>query len=93
MSATCRLLIPGECAAKTYDAVGCQTEGYCIYPKYLGGDPKGHTVKLDAAYHQYITNAFREEWPYGKKGEPLSPEKVQEIMDKVYKKYPLPPGE
>ncbi len=63
-------------------------EYHHIVPKYLGGDPKGRTVPIDAAYHQDITNAFREFHPYGS---PLpSPERLEETMRIVYERYPLP---
>jgi RHS repeat-associated protein len=61
-----------------------------ITPKYLGGDPSGPTVPLDAAYHQLITNAFRELWPYGT-GQLPTPEQLQDIMDQVYNQYPITP--
>jgi RHS repeat-associated protein len=65
------------------------TQEHHITPKYLGGDPSGPTVPLDAAYHQLITNAFRQLWPYAS-GQP-SPEQLQEIMDQVYNQYPITP--
>jgi hypothetical protein len=58
------------------------------HPKYLGGPEDGPTVDVDPAYHQLITNAFRREHPYGQ--EVPSPAQQQEIMRKVYSKYPLP---
>jgi len=60
-------------------------------PKYLGGDPKGPTVPIDGAYHQEITNAFRELHPYG--SPKPSPERLQEIMRQVYERFPLPGGQ
>jgi RHS repeat-associated protein len=65
-------------------------ENHHIAPKYLGGASNGPTVPLDAAYHQMITNAFRDEISYG--SGPLSPEEMQNVMDSVYAKFPLPPG-
>lgn len=59
-----------------------------LHPKYLGGHEDGPTVDVDPAYHQLITNAFRREHPYGQ--EVPSPAQQQEIMRKVYSKYPLP---
>ena len=59
-----------------------------LHPKYLGGHENGPTVDVDPAYHQLITNAFRREHPYGQ--EVPSPAQQQEIMRKVYSKYPLP---
>jgi hypothetical protein len=61
-----------------------------ITPKYLGGPNNGPTTTLDAAYHQMITNEFRGLAPYGK-AKP-SAEAVRGIMDKVYSRFPLPPG-
>jgi RHS repeat-associated protein len=65
-------------------------EQHHVTPKYLGGDPKGPTVPIDAAYHQEITNAFREAWPYGQ-GAP-SPADLQRIMND-YSRFPLPGGQ
>jgi RHS repeat-associated protein len=60
-----------------------------ILPKYLGGDPNGPLCKIPAAYHQMITNAFRNLVPYG--GGPISPADQQAVMNQVYSQYPLPP--
>jgi hypothetical protein len=60
-------------------------------PKYLGGAADGPVVPLDAAYHQQITNAFRKAWPYDK-GPITDPVLRRQIMDQVYKQFPLPPG-
>lgn len=60
-----------------------------VHPRYLGGPKDGPTVDLDPAYHQLITNAFREEAEYGR-AIPPSPGEQQEIMRKVYSRYPLP---
>ena len=59
-----------------------------IFPKYLGGDPNGQTVAIDAAYHQVITNEFRALWAYGQ-GAPVI-QRAQEIMQQVYSNFPLP---
>ncbi len=59
-----------------------------VHPKYLGGPQDGPTVKVDPAYHQLITNAFRGAYAY-KKGVPRL-EVQEEIMKEVYSKYPLP---
>lgn len=56
-------------------------------PKYLGGDPDGETVPLPSAYHQLITNYFRQLWPYG--SPKPSPEQLQQLMDQVYKRFPF----
>jgi hypothetical protein len=66
-------------------------EDHHITPQYLGGAANGPTVQIDAAYHQQITNAFRQEYPYGT-GTTPSPARLQQIMSKVYSQYPLPPG-
>lgn len=60
-----------------------------VHPKYLGGPEDGPTVDLDPAYHQLITNAFRQEARYGRRF-PLSAEDLQDILRKVYSRYPLP---
>src|SRR5690606_26361734 len=49
-------------AQKQFPNKAGKIEQHHITPKYLGGDPKGPTVPLDAAYHQQITNAFRDAW-------------------------------
>ncbi len=67
-----------------------EEEFHHITPKYLGGDKNGPLIPLDGAYHQVITNEFRTLWPYGK-GIPSALE-LQNIMEQVYSKYPLPPG-
>lgn len=59
-----------------------------VHPKYLGGLQDGPTVKVDPAYHQLITNEFRRAYAYNSKVPDL--EVQEEIMKKVYSKYPLP---
>jgi hypothetical protein len=59
------------------------------HPRYLDGPKDGPTVDLDPAYHQLITNAFREEYGYGQV-DPPPPSEQQKIMRKVYSRYPLP---
>ncbi len=56
-------------------------------PQYLGGPANGATVPLDAAYHQMITNAFRQAWPYGQAVP--SAAKLKQIMNDVYSRFPL----
>ncbi len=67
-------------------------ESHHIDPKYLGGDPNGPTVPLNPAYHQEITNAFRNEKAYGTVKRALSPEELQRVKNIVYGEFPLPPG-
>jgi RHS repeat-associated protein len=57
-------------------------------PQYLGGPKKQKLEDLDAAYHQKITNKFREKHGYGK-AKP-DPKRRQQIMDEVYEEFPLP---
>jgi hypothetical protein len=59
-----------------------------VHPKYLGGPQEGPTVNVDPAYHQLITNEFRNEYAYGQ-GVPTLDEQSR-IIKKVYSKYPLP---
>jgi hypothetical protein len=77
-----------EAARERYPNKAGKIEKHHVTPKYMGGDPKGSTVPLDAAYHQMITNEFRRLHPYG--AEPPSPEQVQQIMEQVYQQFPLP---
>jgi hypothetical protein len=58
--------------------------------KYLGGAIKGEMVELNAAYHQLITNMFRELAPYGTKVE-RTIEGTKILITKVYEKYPIWP--
>lgn len=66
-------------------------EQHHVDPKYLGGDPRGPRVPLDAAYHQEITNAFRDLWPYG--GRKPTPAELEQIKRQVYDRFPLPDGD
>jgi hypothetical protein len=65
-------------------------QAHHVVSKYLGGAKDGITVKIPAAYHQVITNAIREAAPYLPKIQRTAQE-VQEILQKVYDKFPLPP--
>jgi hypothetical protein len=75
-------------AEKDYPKKAGKFENHHIVPKYLGGDEDGPTVRLPSAYHQYITNEFRSAWPYGR-SQP-GPNELDDIMNRVYSKYPLP---
>jgi hypothetical protein len=75
-------------AQQQYPNKAGNIELHHIFPKYLGGDPNGTQVAIDAAYHQIITNAFRALWPYGQ-GAPTAAE-AQRIMQQVYESFPLP---
>ena len=77
-------------AQKAYPGKAGVTEFHHVTPKYIGGAANGPTAPLDAAYHQQITNEFRSLWPYG--GRQPTLQELQEVMEKVYQKYPLPPG-
>jgi len=68
--------------------VGKPDELHHVAPKYLGGPSNGELVKIPAAYHQKITNAFRAIRGYGKG--PVSDAERSRIMAEVYKKLPLP---
>ena len=63
-------------------------ESHHIDPKYMGGNPKGRTVRIPAEYHQQITNEFRKEWKYGKGFKP-DPKEFEDIKRRVYKKFPI----
>jgi hypothetical protein len=60
-----------------------------VHPVYLQGSKDGPTVELDPAYHQLITNAFRQEAAYGR-AVPPQPEEQQRILRRVYSRHPLP---
>ncbi len=62
-------------------------EWHHVQPKYLGGRVNGPQVKIPAAYHQRITNLFREKAPYGRP--PLRASEVQRVMKEVYRQYPI----
>ncbi|RJP24975.1 MAG: hypothetical protein C4520_03080 [Candidatus Abyssobacteria bacterium SURF_5] len=72
--------------AKYASKIG-KVEWHHLIPRYLGGPANGLKVRVDAVYHQLITNEFRRAWAYGQ-GMPAA-EQVQEIVMKVYKKYPV----
>jgi RHS repeat-associated protein len=57
-------------AQQQYPKLKGKTHNHHIIPKYLGGDDAGETVPIDAAYHQLITNAFRDKWAYGQGKKP-----------------------
>jgi hypothetical protein len=58
-------------------------------PIYLGGSSKGVTYRLESAYHQAITQAFRSQWGYNLRDKP-SHARLQQILFDVYSKYPIP---
>jgi RHS repeat-associated protein len=58
-----------------------------VIPKYLGGDPDGALARIPAAYHQLITNYFRQLWPYGQAAP--SEDQLNQMLDKVYAKLPI----
>jgi hypothetical protein len=65
-------------------------EEHHFFPVYLGGKENGPTYRLPAAYHQFLTNAFRQRWPYGGGRRKPEPEEAQRIMLKVYSELPIP---
>jgi hypothetical protein len=77
-----------KAAQQAYPKLAGKTQLHHITPKYLGGPANGPLIKLDAAYHQQITNEFRRIHGYGLPKP--SPQRLQEIMKEVYSKYPLP---
>jgi RHS repeat-associated protein len=78
---------PGRDAPK-YPKKAGKIENHHVKPIYLGGDRKGPTVPLDGSYHQEITNAIRDAFPYGKG--PYPDKEVDEFLKKLYKElFPL----
>lgn len=57
-------------------------------PQYMGGNKNGELIKINAALHQVVTNAFRKQHPYGL-GKLQFNDRLP-IMRKIYMKYPLP---
>ncbi|NLT02688.1 MAG: hypothetical protein GXY09_02370 [Bacteroidales bacterium] len=80
-----------KAARSLYPKQAGKTQLHHITPKYLGGATNGPLVPLDGAYHQQITNSFRQLWPYGK-GPITDPVMRRQIIDQVYKQFPLPSG-
>lgn len=77
-----------KAAQKLYPNKAGKIELHHPIPQYLGGAKNQTLVPLDAAYHQVITNEFRRIHGYGL-AKP-SPQRLQEIMNQVYSKYPMP---
>jgi hypothetical protein len=75
-------------AERLYPGKVGQYEEHHVWPLYLGGLPDGPKFRVPAPYHQFITNAFRRQWNYGK-GKPNEQE-AKQIMLKVYSEYPIP---
>jgi hypothetical protein len=80
-------LLPAAQAA--YPTKAGKIEKHHIWPKYMNGPGNGPLAAIDAAYHQLITNYFRELVPYGT-GRSLTEQQAQAAMDLVYARYPLP---
>ena len=77
-------------AKQQYPKLAGKTHKHHIVPGYLGGPKDGPVVELNAAYHQWITNAFRQQRAYGLRDQPLSSRELQRIIKRVYDQYPLP---
>jgi RHS repeat-associated protein len=77
-------------AEATYPKLAGRFNLHHVEPKYLGGAPDGELVRLNAAYHQLITNMFRQLAPYGQNIQ-RSQEEIKRILSQVYSKFPLPP--
>jgi hypothetical protein len=59
----------------------------------MGGAEDQVLVPLDAAYHQLITNEFLKYWPKKLPNQVKTfptLDQAKEIMEKVYRKFPLP---
>lgn len=74
-------------AEKLYPKLAGKWNLHHIIPKYLGGATNGEVVNIPAAYHQLITNLFRQLWPYG--GAQPSPQQLEEILNEVYSQLPI----
>ena len=60
-----------------------------INPQYIGGAKNGEKITLDAAYHQEITNTFRDLYPY-RQGPIDNLATQRKLMIEVYTRFPLP---
>ena len=77
-------------AQEMYPNKAGQIEGHHIVPQYLGGPADGPIANIDGAYHQLLTNAFRQQWAYGQ-GIP-SLDELTQILSNVYGDVPLDVG-
>jgi len=77
-------------AQRRYPNLAGRIHQHHILLRYL--DPAGvgarSTVPIDAAYHQLITNASRQRFPYGQG--PYDPIEVNQFLEQLYRMYPLP---
>ncbi len=82
-----------KAAEKLYPKKIGKFEKHHPFPKYMGGAEKQTLIELPAPYHQQITNEFYKYWPKKLPGQPRvypTAQQAQEIMQKVYSKFPLP---
>jgi hypothetical protein len=80
-------------AQKLYPKKAGKIEKHHPFPKYMGGAEDQVLVPLDAAYHQLITNEFLKYWPKKLPNQVKTfptLDQAKEIMEKVYRKFPLP---
>ncbi|MDC0711336.1 hypothetical protein POL68_22895 [Stigmatella sp. ncwal1] len=76
----------GEAKALYPHSAGYQN--HHVIPMYLGGLMQGTTYRLPTAYHKAITQAFRQEWRYGRSRP--NAEELMGLITRVYSKYPIP---
>lgn len=82
-----------KAAEKLYPKKIGKFEKHHPFPKYMGGAEKQNLIELPGPYHQQITNEFYKYWPKKLPGQPKvypTAQQAQEIMQKVYSKFPLP---
>jgi hypothetical protein len=75
-------------AERLYPKLANKWNYHHVIPMYLGGPANGPLVRIPAAYHQLITNAFRNRWPYGT-GRFPDPGTLIRILKEVYNSYPI----
>jgi RHS repeat-associated protein len=75
-------------AKSAYPNLAGIMEWHHVWPKYLGGPNRGPVVRINAAYHQVITNAFRKAWPYGNRI-PTTQE-LRRLIRQIYSNFPIP---
>ncbi len=77
-----------EQANERYPKKAGLKEWHHIWPKYLKMG-KGELIQLNAPYHQLLTNAIREEFPYGDDYSDMPNEEIWSKLNKIYCKYGL----
>ncbi len=81
-------------AKSVYTNLAGNIQRHHIFPNYLRGTlseilGQGRIAKIDAAYHQFFTNAWRNRYAYGK-GHTLDPAEFIRVANEIHRYLPLP---